>query len=200
MAVVAAPPTGHPFSHFLIVAGGAVAVFLGIKMAEWTRRSKSSAGPPRHQRRTWASIDQHTAWTLAALSGTAAAVHAQVCPEHFRESAAFGVFFLCASAGQAAWAMAVCRRPGRTVLLLGAAGNAAVVALWAVSRTIGLPIGPQAWRPEAVSQPDTAATLIEVFIVVAVAHMARSNRNHDGPLRRPTNAWTSWSSRHRVTV
>jgi len=185
MAVLsAAPPPGHPIWHFLVVVGAAVAVFVWIKMAEWTRRSAPERRRPRRRRRAWAGIDRHTAWTLAALSATAAAVHAQVGPEHFRESAAFGVFFLCASAGQAAWAVAVCRKPVRAVLLAGAAANAAVVALWAVSRTMGLPIGPRAWRPEAVSQPDVVATLLELSIVAAVARIAWANRRQEVRLGR----------------
>jgi hypothetical protein len=177
MAVLsAAARPGHPFWHFLVLVSAAVAVFVWIKIAEWTRRSTPEGRPPRPQRRAWTAIDQHTAWTLAALSATAAAVHAQVGPEHFWESAAFGVFFLGAAAAQAAWAVAVCRRPGRTVLLAGAAANAAFAALWAVSRTIGVPFGPQAWRPEAVSQPDVVATLLELSIVAAVARIAWANR------------------------
>jgi hypothetical protein len=40
--------------------------------------------------------------------------------------------------------------------------------IWALSRTIGLPIGPEAWMPEPVSTVDVTATLMELLLVVSV--------------------------------
>jgi hypothetical protein len=62
----------------------------------------------------------------------------------------------------------VLRQPGRTLLTLGAVGNLAVVALWIMSRTVGVPIGPEVWRPEAITAIDSMATTLELAIVAGV--------------------------------
>jgi hydrogenase/urease accessory protein HupE len=41
--------------------------------------------------------------------------------------------------------------------------------VWAISRTIGVPLGPQPWRPEAVGVADVLSTLDELAAVVLVA-------------------------------
>jgi hypothetical protein len=58
------------------------------------------------------------------------------------------VFFLVVTPLQIAWALLVQReRAGNPRLLaIGAAGNLAIAATWAVSRVIGIPFGPEAFR------------------------------------------------------
>jgi hypothetical protein len=102
----------------------------------------------------------------AMLSLGAGIIHAFVIAEHFEESVLFGVFFACLAALQLAWAVALWRRPSRAVLLAGVAGNALVVAIWALSRTTGLPLGPEPWQAEAVGLADAVSTLFEVGIVL----------------------------------
>ena len=50
----------------------------------------------------------------------------------------------------------------RTALVL----NALIVATWAVSRTVGLPFGPEALRTEDPSAPDIVCSVLEAGIVV----------------------------------
>ena len=69
---------------------------------------------------------------------------------------------------QIAWAIVVVLKPSAIVSTTGAVANGAIIAVWASSRTIGLPIGPEAWMPEAVSTVDVAATLMELLLVVSV--------------------------------
>lgn len=105
---------------------------------------------------------------LALASAGAGAVHGAVCPAHFREATVFGAFFLGAATLQAAWACLLLLRPGRSLLIVGAAGNAAVVALWTLSRTVGVPIGPNVWTPEAIAAADSLATTLELAVIVGV--------------------------------
>ncbi len=42
------------------------------------------------------------------------------------------------------------------------------MVLWAVSRTAGLPFGPEPWMPEPVGRPDFTATLLEGATIVAL--------------------------------
>jgi len=66
------------------------------------------------------------------------------------------------------------RRPGhRRLLLAGAIGNGVVIAIWLVSRLVGLPFGPDAFTPEAVSFKDLLATYDEVVVVLLCALVLR---------------------------
>jgi hypothetical protein len=60
-------------------------------------------------------------------------------------------------------------RPNRTLLLVGAVGNAATIVLWTLTRTVGLPVGPQPWHPEAIGPLDLISTLLELAIVLCAA-------------------------------
>ncbi len=106
---------------------------------------------------------------VALCSAAAATVHFAVLPEHAKEYWAFGAFFLASGAAQLGWAAIVIRRPFRWVLWLGAAGNVAIVTTWIVSRTRGLPLGPEPGMAEAVTPTDLLATAFEVVIVAGCA-------------------------------
>ncbi len=71
---------------------------------------------------------------------------------------------------QVAWAVLAARRPhDRGLLVAGAAGNLAIAAVWLLSRTTGLPFGPDAWEAEAVGAKDLLATYDEFGVAVLVA-------------------------------
>jgi hypothetical protein len=53
------------------------------------------------------------------------------------------------------------------LLVLGALGNALIVALWAVDRVWGLPLGPTPWKPDPVGFGDSATSAFEVLLVAA---------------------------------
>jgi hypothetical protein len=166
---------GHPLWHLLIVAGGAIAVFIAIKAKEsWDRqfqprranRAARALNPtPTYALASW-QLAKLPMLGLAVLSITSAAIHASVSSEHFQEAFIFGVFFLVASTAQAGWAVLLLYRPSRMLVIVAAAGNAAIIALWTTSRTIGLPIGPKPWQPETIGTRDIIATLCELFLVL----------------------------------
>lgn len=107
--------------------------------------------------------------TLGLASVGAGLIHAAVCPAHFREATVFGVFFAVSALLQVVWAALVLRRPDRVVLLAGIAGNGCVLLLWLLTRTAGLPIGPDVWRPEAITRPDLLASVLELGIVAGAS-------------------------------
>ena len=74
-------------------------------------------------------------------SAAAAGAHAAVGPPHLTESALFGAFFIVAACVQAGWAMLMLQRTSRALLLAGAFGNLAILALWLTTRVAGLPFG-----------------------------------------------------------
>ena len=108
------------------------------------------------------------------LSGAAAVVHALVAVPHLEEYAPFGVLFLTAAVAQAGWAALVAGAPSRRLLRIGVLLNAAIVAAWALSRTVGLPAGPERWSPEPVGAMDMAATGFELGVIVASAFLLTS--------------------------
>ncbi|HEX4189611.1 MAG TPA: hypothetical protein VHZ06_01345 [Marmoricola sp.] len=124
---------------------------------------------------------------IAVVSSTAAAVvHAAVCPEHFAEKLIFGLFFAGSAIAQIIWSVVMVMRPRRPMLLEAAYGNAAVVALWAVTRTVGLPFGLLP-KPEEVGPWDVCCGIWELIAVGACIALLR----RDGALPRLA-AWAGW--------
>jgi hypothetical protein len=78
-------------------------------------------------------------------------------------------FFIVVGAAQVGWGAVALVRAPRWWLALGAAGNLIVVATWVVSRTVGLPVGPEAGITLPVHFPDTLATALEAAVVVGSA-------------------------------
>jgi hypothetical protein len=134
---------------------------------------------PGHQRPArW--LDAPLA-ALIALSAGAGAIHLSVASDHFHEYWLFGAFFVALGTAQVAWAVLVAIHGPSRALLMAALGNSAVVALWIVSRTTGLPLGSHPGAPEALGFPDLTATLFEVVLVGCAAWSLRHKR---GPSRR----------------
>jgi hypothetical protein len=114
---------------------------------------------------------------LALCSAAAATIHFAVIPPHWDEYVPFAVLFGVTGVFQLLWAAAVLVRPGRAVLLAGAVVNLGVAAAWVLSRSVGMPIGPEAWTPEAVGFADIAATVFELAVAAgAVALLSSAGR------------------------
>lgn len=115
----------------------------------------------------------------------AAAVHFVVMPEHFEEATLYGVFFVVAATLQVVFGLLVLARPTRPLIVVGLVGNLVVIALWAVTRTVGIPVGPDNGHPESVSGLDVIATGFEVLIVSG--SLALLWRRHIRPALRPSS-------------
>ena len=125
---------------------------------------------------------------LAALfMAGAAAVHLGVTGAHFAQWWVYGVFFLLVAAAQLGWASAAWLRLDRRVVLLGAAGNLVLIVLWLLTRTVGVPVGPQAGVPEPFGAADAIAAGFEAVVVglglVALA-LARGDLGATGQVPR----------------
>lgn len=108
--------------------------------------------------------------SIAATSAAAAGfVHLAVAPEHFGEWWGFGTFFVLCGEVQLGWALLVRRVPRNCVFAIGLVGSMSLVLLWAVSRTSGLPFGPDPAVPEAVGTPDVLAVAFEVVTAASCA-------------------------------
>lgn len=108
-------------------------------------------------------------YAVAALSLIAGLVHLWVMPEHFEEWWGYGTFFLVAAVAQVVYVPLLLRWPNRTMLLLGIAGNSAIVLLYLFTRVVGIPLlGPEAGEVERIGIIDVCATSSEAAIVVAL--------------------------------
>jgi hypothetical protein len=123
--------------------------------------------------------------TLISLSAGAGTIHLAVASDHFHEWLLFGAFFVALGVAQIGWAVLIAVVGPSRPLLIAASANAAVVVLWIVSRTSGLPIGPDPGAPEAVGFPDVTATLFELVLVgYAVVSLRRPRKTPNRAVAR----------------
>ncbi|HSJ53953.1 MAG TPA: hypothetical protein VLC52_09420 [Anaerolineae bacterium] len=106
-------------------------------------------------------------WRAVALSLGAGLVHILVSPIYFAQWIGYGAFFVTVAALQAIGAMAlVAGPPHRFFYWAGVVGNGAVVLMWAITRTVGIPfVGPAAGEVQPVGVPDLLATVIELALI-----------------------------------
>jgi hypothetical protein len=103
---------------------------------------------------------------LAFLSVAAALIHFAVIEQHFTEYWLYGAFFVAVGLFELAWALLVMTAPSRLLYAASAAVNAATVAAYVVTRTVGLLVGPAAHETEAMGFGDLTSTAFEVALVV----------------------------------
>ena len=102
-------------------------------------------------------------WLVVAMCVGSAVIHFAHAPTHLDESASHGAFFLIVAWAQLGVAFALARWREVSWSWWAAVGvNAAVIAVWVVSRTAGVP-GSDA---ESVGFPDALATGFEAVAVI----------------------------------
>jgi FtsP/CotA-like multicopper oxidase with cupredoxin domain len=114
----------------------------------------------------------------AVLALVAALVHFVAIPEHFEEWWGHGILLLATATAQGLYGVVLLRAFGSPVFLLcGLVGNLAIILLYVVTRTLGIPFfGPHAGEVEDVGVLDMVATLAEVGLVTLLAALWRSGR------------------------
>jgi len=117
---------------------------------------------------------------VAVLSGVAAGIHLGVAPEHFAEWWGYGAFFVLAAMGECALVALLALRPRPWVVQAGIWASLATMLMYLVSRTSGIPLGPETGVVEAVELPGLAATAAEGALVVVLCQLL------DGRERRHT--------------
>src|SRR4051812_7916663 len=148
----------------IVVIGGAIF----IAMAYRARPARSGPAASSSHRAVGAdapTVSQSLQWVMAGLSAGAAVIHLVAAPGHYRELGDLGAGFLIAAAFQAWWAVRCVGRPSRVLVLIGIVGNLAIVAAWAWTRTVGLPIGEFAGAAEPIGFPDAACAAFELLLV-----------------------------------
>jgi hypothetical protein len=120
---------------------------------------------------------EELALVAAVLVFASSFIHSNMIASHFEEYWLFGVFFAVVTCLQAIWTVLIFQHPGnRRVLVAGAVGTAAIIAVWLISRTSGLPFGPHPGVPEAVGVVDVVSTLDEaaaLVLLLGALHLQR---------------------------
>jgi hypothetical protein len=111
-------------------------------------------------------------YAAAGFSLVAAFIHLWAIPEHFEEWWGYGAFFLASAVAQASYAIVLLARPGQQLLIAGIVSNSAIVLLYLVTRTLGIPFfGPEAGVVEEVGALDVVATASEAALVIGLCGM-----------------------------
>jgi hypothetical protein len=149
-------------AHFVVFGVPALALVLSIGWQEVRARVRTrqpvgvERRPPRRSPATW---------TASAGLAVAGAVHLSIIREHFHEYVLSGAFFALLAIAQLAIAAWVAMQPERAPLRAIAMTSACVVGLWLASRTTGLPVGPEPWKPESWGALDAIAGAAELLTV-----------------------------------
>ena len=127
-------------------------------------------------------ITQRTAarLVLAAAAVGAGAIHLAFAREHLAEYLPLGLGFVAAGVFQLLWGAVVAVRDSPRWLYAGGVLSLVVVGVYLLSRTVGLPLGPEAFEAEAVGLSDLICCALEVPVGLAAIALAR----HPRALRR----------------
>ena len=133
--------------------------------------------PPRPPARTAARL------VLAAAAAGAGLIHLAVAPAHLAEWRPLGAAFVLAGGLQLLWAAGIVRRDSVRLLRVGAGGSLLFVVVYLMSRTVGLPFGPQSMRAEPLGTADLVCCGLEVVTAVGALALSSSPRLLARPLR-----------------
>lgn len=129
--------------------------------------------------------------TAAGLSLAAAVMHGLVAPEHLAEWWGYGAFFIAATIAQGGYAILLALQPwrydpsgelladhgsraARLIYVAGIAGNAAIIILYLVTRTVGIPFfGPEAGQVEELTPLSVVSKLLEIALIYVLVQLVR---------------------------
>jgi len=118
-------------------------------------------GLPAQQRRLPVAVLAATACSLEA-----ALIHLWYLQESFMEWWGYGIFFAACAAGQTAYVPLLLKVRTQAILLAGIWANAAVMALYVVTRVWGIPLGPHKEAVEPVGIFDFTSVACEAVLVL----------------------------------
>lgn len=137
-------------------------------------------------------------WSVVARGGAATAllgaavVHSTVVAEHYAEWSLAGTFFVLLELVEVVLAIAVVLWWGRATQAAVAVTSLGTVAVWVVSRTVGMPFGPADFRhPESIGTADLSCCALELAATLLVAPWLLRLAG-DG--RRSGTAHRAWTS------
>ena len=109
----------------------------------------------------------------AGLAAGAGLVHALAGEGHFSEWWGYGLFFLAVSICQFVGGAALLFWSDRRLYWTGVGGTAIVLLIWVLSRTVGVPIGPDGAGPERIGVLDGISVALEVALIWYLVQLLR---------------------------
>lgn len=106
----------------------------------------------------------------AAALAYASGAHLTALPHHAEDSAWVGAAFAAAAALQAVLAAAILLRR-RAASTAAVVSSIVLMAAWAASRTVGLPLGFHGGEAEAVGMVDASAVVAELAVVATLVRL-----------------------------
>jgi hypothetical protein len=138
-------------------------------------------------------------YLAATLSFVAGYVHFAFAESHFQEWWGYGAFFVVAGNLQALFAALLVWRPRPWHPLAGIAGNLAIVVVYVITRTNGIPLGPHARVVEAAGAIDWVTTAGQIALIAALIAMLDDRRRRwiiNGLMLLGVLAWLSRLTGH----
>ena len=130
-------------------------------------------------------------WAGFASLG-AGLIHIAVVREHLAEVPLLGVAFAVVGLAQVGWGLWALSRDSVPAPLATAVVTLGFIAVWAVSRTVGLSLDPLTAVPEPVGVADVLCVVLEVAVIgcvlVAMPRLARTPVDADRTGRSATSA------------
>src|SRR5262249_41849875 len=114
-------------------------------------------------------------YPAAMLTLGAAAIHLSVAPDHLQEFLPFGILFVVVGVLQLAPVALLLMLPGRRLFAAAMAVPAACLVVWGVSRTVGLPVGPNPGQPQALGLADALTSIFELLSLLLFLVLLRSS-------------------------
>jgi hypothetical protein len=169
--------TGHgaieQLAALILVIGGGLFTALAYRARSRTAAVAPADGPPiraaASPQLAAAAVRRSLVIILAGLSAGAAFIHLAAAPSHYAELGDLATGFLVSAGFQALWIRWCLAGPSRRAMAIGVVGNLAIVAAWAWTRIVGLPIGEFAGSAEPVGYPDGASVAFELLLVIGLA-------------------------------
>jgi hypothetical protein len=132
------------------------------------RLAERFAGAPEATRRSltrWRTVARAAA--IFTLIGSAI-IHFSQVRIHLEEWGPAGVAFLVLAGAELVLAATILVAASRPAYLVGIWVSQAAILLWILSRTVGIPFGPDAFVAEPVGRADLTATTLEAITLVAL--------------------------------
>lgn len=115
---------------------------------------------------------QPRSWLVRAtvLAGSLGLLHIVATPLYFGQWLGYGMAFFLVAVLQVIYSMVLAvNPPNRPVLWVGIVGNALIIAIWIVTRTVGVPVGPMSGEVLPVEWLDGLTQVLEVTQIVHLA-------------------------------
>jgi hypothetical protein len=110
---------------------------------------------------------------LGAGAIGAGVIHLAFAPTHLDEYVPLGAGFVVAGVLQILWGLALPFHESRLLLRVGALGSLLFIGVYLMSRTVGLPLGPNAFQPEGFAAADLLCCALEVPVAFGALALSR---------------------------